>query len=152
MRRSVLALGIVIGVLAMPADAAPVPKSLKRTKPITLTLFQYEKHPDLFNLTVSNHMDTPLTWWSTTAPLAAFMLELTDESGEVVPTVHPCHRRSSFAPPAEETVVNAGKGYFMEFRLSELLNDQPRPEGKLKLTVKFELDGTTYSSDPLEVK
>lgn len=153
MRSRLLAWAVVAaGVQVMPAGAAPVPKSFKRSNPVTLTLWQYENSSDAFTLTVSNHTDSPISWRTTTISLAAFKLELKDEKGEVVPTVPPGFLHSPSAPPGKETVVEAGKGYFMSFRLSHLLNDHPRPDGKLTLTATFEHGGRTYQSDPLEVK
>lgn len=152
MTRFLLAWAAVVALYAPPLVAAPVPKALKRV-PVTLTLHQSDTDTDELTLVVSNHTDSPLSWRSTTIPLAAFKLQLTDEKGNAVPTTHPATFHSPFAPPGNETTVAGGGVLGMVFNVESLLNGNARSSfGKLTLTATFEHGGQTYQSEPLELK
>lgn len=143
-----LLVGVVVG--SWVAVAAPVPKVKK--PPVTLELVADDNKPDLVYLFVANNTDAPITWKSTTIPLAAFDLGITDAKGKKLDTVHPATLHSPFAPPGREYAVKPGESYAMPFSVENCFPNGERPKGKLSVTATFKHDGKRYESEPLEVK
>jgi hypothetical protein len=143
---------VLVGVVlcSVAAVAAPVPKVKK--PPVTLELVADDAKPDLVYLFVTNNTDSPVTWKTTTIPLAAFDIQIADAKGKKLDTTHPSALHSPFAPPGREYAVKPGESYAMPFSVENCFPNGERPAGKLRLTATFKHDGKTYQSEPLEVK
>ena len=152
MRARLLAYAVVVGVLAGPAVAAPVPRSLKKpAAPIVLTLALDDQLPDGIRVTLTNNTTDDVSWESSTIPLARVGIDIDDENGNRLPITHPCAMHSP-SSPANAYTVKPGERYEMRFTLASCFPNGGRPEGKLSVLVAFTYGGTMYLSEPLEVK
>lgn len=136
------------------ATAAPVPKSVKRSPAVTITLTPDDRDHrpgEGVCVTVTNHSADDLRWTYTTVPLAAFEVRVTDDTGQELDVAHPSARHSPFAR-AMPCRVAAGESLNMRFGVDQCFPQAGRPPGPLKVTVTFEHGGRTYTSEPLEVK